>query len=88
VCSSQQEKGSGYSGRQRARLAGPYSRREARGPPGSDHGKAFSKAQVNRYKEETACVREVVTGRADAFLYDQLSISNTKKKTPTPRELY
>lgn len=38
-------------------------------------GKLFPNARVNRYKDETACVREVVTGRADAFLYDQLSIS-------------
>ncbi len=37
--------------------------------------KLFPKAQVNRFKEETACVLEVVSGRADAFIYDQLSIS-------------
>ncbi len=37
--------------------------------------KLFPKAQVNRFKDETACVMEVVSGRADAFLYDQLSIS-------------
>ena len=43
-------------------------------------GKLFPKAQVNRYKEETACVREVVTGRADAFLYDQLSITKHQKE--------
>ena len=42
--------------------------------------KLFPKAQVNRYKEETACAREVVTGRADAFLYDQLSISKHQKE--------
>lgn len=36
--------------------------------------KLFPKAQVNRFKDETACVLEVVAGRADAFLYDQLSI--------------
>lgn len=34
----------------------------------------FPKAQVNRFKEETACVMEVAAGRADAFIYDQLSI--------------
>jgi polar amino acid transport system substrate-binding protein len=45
-------------------------------------GKLFPKAQVNRYKEETACVREVVTGRADAFFYDQLSISKHHKENP------
>ena len=43
-------------------------------------GKLFPNAQVNRYKEETACVREVVTGRADAFIYDQLSISKHHKE--------
>ena len=42
----------------------------------------LSKAQINRYKDETACVREVVTGRADAFLYDQLSISKHHKENP------
>ena len=45
-------------------------------------GKLFPKAQVNRFKEETACAREVVTGRADAFLYDQLSISKHHKENP------
>ncbi len=44
--------------------------------------KLFPKAQVNRYKDETACVREVVTGRADAFLYDQLSISKHHRENP------
>lgn len=42
--------------------------------------KFFPKAQINRYKDETACVREVVTGRADAFVYDQLSISKHHKE--------
>ena len=37
--------------------------------------KLFPKARVNRFKEETACVLEVVSGRADAFIYDQLSVS-------------
>lgn len=44
--------------------------------------KLFPNAQVNRYKDETACVREVVTGRADAFLYDQLSISKHHRENP------
>lgn len=34
----------------------------------------FPKAQVKRFKEETECVLEVVSGRADAFIYDRLSI--------------
>lgn len=44
--------------------------------------KLFPKAKVNRFKEETACVREVVTGRADAFLYDQLSLVKHNKQNP------
>ena len=40
------------------------------------------KAQINRYKDETACVSEVVNGRADAFIYDQLSISKHQKQNP------
>ncbi|MCK8603882.1 transporter substrate-binding domain-containing protein [Desulfoferrobacter suflitae] len=42
----------------------------------------FPNAQINRYKDETACVREVVTGRADAFLYDQLSVAKHHKQNP------
>jgi polar amino acid transport system substrate-binding protein len=45
-------------------------------------GRLFPKAQINRYKDETACVREVVTGRVDAFLYDQLSIAKHHKENP------
>jgi polar amino acid transport system substrate-binding protein len=45
-------------------------------------GKFFPKAQINRFKDETACVREVATGRADVFLYDQLSISKHQKQNP------
>jgi polar amino acid transport system substrate-binding protein len=45
-------------------------------------GKLFPKAQVNRFKDETACAREVVTGRADAFLYDQISIAKHQKENP------
>jgi polar amino acid transport system substrate-binding protein len=42
--------------------------------------KRFPKTQINRFKDETACVREVVTGRADAFLYDQISIAKHHKE--------
>jgi polar amino acid transport system substrate-binding protein len=42
--------------------------------------KLFPKAQINRFKEETECVMEVVAGRADAFLYDQLSIAKHQKQ--------
>lgn len=37
--------------------------------------KRFPNASINRFKDETACVREVVEGRADAFFYDQISIA-------------
>lgn len=37
--------------------------------------KRFPNAAINRFKDETACVREVVEGRADAFFYDQISIA-------------
>jgi len=42
----------------------------------------FPKATINRYKDESACVQEVVNGRADAFLYDQLSIARHAKEFP------
>lgn len=44
--------------------------------------KLFPKATVNRYKEETACVLEVVAGRVDAFIYDQLSILKHHRQNP------
>ncbi len=44
--------------------------------------KRFPKAQINRFKDETACVREVAMGRADAFIYDQLSIAIHHKQNP------
>ena len=44
--------------------------------------KRLPKATINRYKDESACVQEVVNGRADAFLYDQLSIAKHAKEFP------
>jgi polar amino acid transport system substrate-binding protein len=44
--------------------------------------KLFPKAQVKRFKEETSCVLEVVSGRADAFIYDQVSISRHHAQNP------
>lgn len=44
--------------------------------------KRFPKATINRYKDESACVQEVVNGRADAFIYDQLSIAKHAKDYP------
>ncbi len=37
-------------------------------------GRLFPKAQVKRFKDETECVLEVASGRADAFIYDEVSI--------------
>ncbi len=42
----------------------------------------FPKVEVKRFKEETACVLEVVSGRADAFIYDQLSIGRLHAQNP------
>ena len=42
----------------------------------------FPKARINRYKDETACVAEVASGRADAFFYDQLSIAEHARQNP------
>jgi len=42
----------------------------------------FPKATINRYEDESACVQEVVNGRADAFLYDELSIAKHAKEFP------
>ena len=36
-------------------------------------------AKVTAFGEETACVKEVAQGRADAFIYDQLSIYRYQK---------
>ena len=42
--------------------------------------KKYPKATIKQFKDETACVREVVTGRADAFFYDQISIAKHLKQ--------
>ncbi len=44
--------------------------------------KMFPKAKVERFKDETACVLEVVSGRADAFIYDQVSIVRHQVQNP------
>lgn len=45
-------------------------------------GKRFPKATINRYPDETSCVAEVVAGRADAFLYDQISVAKHQRQNP------
>lgn len=42
----------------------------------------FPLAEIRRFKDETACVREVVTGNADAFFYDQISIHKHQQQNP------
>jgi len=42
--------------------------------------KLFPKSQINRFKDESACAREVAVGRADAFIYDQISIAKHLKE--------
>lgn len=37
--------------------------------------KRFAKAVIHRFKDESAAVNEVVAGRADAFIYDQISVA-------------
>ncbi|NJL58474.1 MAG: transporter substrate-binding domain-containing protein [Desulfobacteraceae bacterium] len=46
--------------------------------------KMFPKAQINRFKDESACAREVATARADAFIYDQLLLPSITKKIRKP----
>ena len=44
--------------------------------------KRFPQATINRYQEETACANDVANGRADAFIYDQISIAKHHKQNP------
>ncbi len=42
----------------------------------------FSKAEIMVYEKESACVLEVVQGKADAFIYDQMTIYKNWKNYP------
>jgi polar amino acid transport system substrate-binding protein len=44
------------------------------GTTGHLFSRSFTKAKVLVLDRETACVLEVVQGRADAFIYDQMSV--------------
>jgi polar amino acid transport system substrate-binding protein len=44
--------------------------------------KYLTKAQVNALSSENACVTEVLQGRADAFIYDQLTIYRQHQANP------
>ena len=42
----------------------------------------FPNAKITKLETEGACANEVVTGRADAFLYDELSIIRHQRANP------
>lgn len=44
--------------------------------------KNLTNAQIVRLADESACVTEVVQGKADGFLYDQLTIYRNQQKNP------
>lgn len=50
-------------------------------------GEAFARAQVRKARlvtleKESACVLEVTQGKADAFIYDQMSVYQNAKRNP------
>lgn len=44
--------------------------------------KHFTEAKILRFTDESACVVEVVQGRADGFIYDQLTVYRNSVKNP------
>jgi len=44
--------------------------------------KNLTNAQIVRLSDESACVTEVVQGKSDAFIYDQLTIYRNQKSNP------
>jgi len=51
--------------------------------------KNLSKAKILSLPDESACVTEVAQGKADAFIYDQLTIYRNNKQNPdTTRAVY
>ena len=52
------------------------------GTTGHLHARQFKQARVLVLDRETACVLEVVQGKADAFLYDQLSVLKHSQQHP------
>ncbi len=52
------------------------------GTTGHLHARQFRKARVLVLDRETACVLEVVQGKADAFLYDQMSVLKHWQQNP------
>ena len=72
----------------------PDPRHRRRGQAGHDRGgedghdqrqlraRPFQERDGARLQQDTACALEVVQGKADAFLYDQMSIYQFAKKNP------
>lgn len=57
------------------------------GSTGDVHAtKNLTNAQIVRLADESACVTEVVQGRADGFLYDQLTIYRNNQANPDTTE--
>lgn len=52
------------------------------GTTGHLHARQFKQARVLVLDRETACVLEVVQGKADAFLYDQMSVLKHWQQNP------
>lgn len=51
--------------------------------------KNLTKAKIVAFPDESACVTEVSQGKADAFIYDQLTIYRNNKKNPdTTKAVY
>lgn len=48
--------------------------------------KNFTEAEIVRLADESACVTEVVQGKADGFLYDQLTIYRNNQANPDTTE--
>lgn len=48
--------------------------------------KNLKNAQITRLADESACVTEVVQGKADGFLYDQLTIYRNQQANPNTTE--
>ncbi len=60
------------------------------GTTGADYARDhLPQAQIIQVGEEAACVLEVVQGKADVFIYDQLSVYQLHKRNPaTTRAVY
>ena len=60
------------------------------GTTGADYARRYlPQARIIQIGEEAACVLEVVQGKAEAFIYDQLSVYQLQKRNPgTTRAVY